>query len=70
MFGGGCDATPTRTVEEFTMKRILMALLALTMVFGSAMVTGCSKAGDDAAQPAAAEEGEAEAEGGEGGEGS
>ena len=38
------------------MKRILMALLAVMMMFGAALTTGCTKADDGAAEPPAAEE--------------
>ena len=47
--GGGCVAAPNQTVEESMMKRIVMALLAVTMVFGSVMMTGCGSAEEPAA---------------------
>ena len=49
---GVAAPAPTQTVEEKTMKRVLLALLAVTMVFGSVFVAGCSKSADAPAAPA------------------
>ncbi len=45
------------------MKRVLLGLLAMTMVLGSVFVAGCSKAADEPAQPNTEEPAPAEGQG-------
>ncbi|MFO7976205.1 MAG: hypothetical protein R6V12_16395 [Candidatus Hydrogenedentota bacterium] len=45
------------------MKRIVLALLAVMMVFGAAFTTGCQKAADEPAAPATEEPAEGGGEG-------
>jgi ABC-type oligopeptide transport system substrate-binding subunit len=50
-------------VEEKMMKRILFALLAVMMVFGAALTTGCEKSADAPAEPATEQPAEGGAQG-------